>query len=217
MVADAERLKPTEAAVVAHVALREVNRVIDESILPAGLVLRNDGRLVLAIACPLIAFYYESASRLTADERLSVMRAGEARLRRFPSLAHAARPREDWVVRDAFLAVDLRDFVVGASERLDRLVAARKLVTSSPDVLDGTPVICGTRIPVHDIAASLAAGVPVARIIAAWPGLDADKVALAALYAEANPARGRPRALPALPKGAVLVSERRVARRARAG
>ncbi len=43
-----EMLKTTEAAVVSRVALRDVNRVIDEGILPDGFVTNDDGRYVLA-------------------------------------------------------------------------------------------------------------------------------------------------------------------------
>nr|WP_234825850.1 DUF433 domain-containing protein [Sinorhizobium meliloti] len=66
----------------------------------------------------------------------------------------------------------------GASERLDDLAAAREIVTS-PDVLGGTPVIRGTRAPVYDVAASVAAGHSVERILEAWkPGHGEDKARL---------------------------------------
>jgi uncharacterized protein (DUF433 family) len=56
---------------------------------------------------------------------------------------------------------------------LGRLNVARNLVVSSPELLGGTPVIRGTRIPVYDVAASAAAGIPTKRILAAYPSLDA--------------------------------------------
>ncbi len=56
-------------------------------------------------------------------------------------------------------------------------------------MLGGTPVIRGTRVPVYDVAASAAAGIPLDRILAAYPSLDADKVELASVYAEATPTR----------------------------
>ncbi|AGG69841.1 Hypothetical protein SM2011_a0286 (plasmid) [Sinorhizobium meliloti 2011] len=52
-----------------------------------------------------------------------------------------------------FLAIDLVPVMRDASERLD-LAAAREIVTASPDVLGGTPVIRGTPVPVYDVAAS---------------------------------------------------------------
>jgi uncharacterized protein (DUF433 family) len=97
------------------------------------------------------------------------------------------------------------------------MAAARAIIVSDPDVLGGAPVVRGTRVPVHDVAASLAAGIPTDRILAAYPSLDADKIELAAIYAAANPARGRPRASDELPNGAVIVAERRAPRRMKAG
>jgi hypothetical protein len=44
-------------------------------------------------------------------------------------------------------------------------------------------------------------------------GLTEEAVELAALYAEANPQRGRPRRLPSLPAGVVIVSSQRKVRR----
>ena len=210
-----DMLKPTEAAVVARVALRDVNRVIDERILPGGLFSVDEGRRVAAAACALISFYVDSAKRLTAEERLSVIRDIGARLHR--ARARAAPVEEDWIVRNGFLTIDLAPFVRRASERMARLAAARDMVVSDPAVLGGTPVVRGTRVPVHDVAASMAAGLPMDRILAAYPLLDAARIELAAMYAEANPTRGRPRVSGGLPEDAVVVAERRVPRRRRAG
>jgi len=89
-------------------------------------------------------------------------------------------------------------------------------VVSSPDILGGAPVIRGTRVPVHDVAASVAADIQLDRILAAYPGLDAEKVELAAIYAEAYPPRGRPRRGGELPRGSVIIDDRRVPRRRKA-
>jgi uncharacterized protein (DUF433 family) len=110
----------------------------------------------------------------------------------------------------------LAPFVRSATERLDRLTAALDMVAVSSDVLGGVPVIRGTRVPVHDVAASSAAGIPLDRILAAYPGLDAEKVELAAIYAEAYPPRGRPRRGGELPKGAVIIADHWIPRRRKA-
>lgn len=217
MAVAAEMLRPTEAAVVARVSLRDVNRAIDERILPEGLYRIDDGRHVLAAACALISFYVDSARRLTAEERLFAIREAGSRLDKARTLDLASLAEEDWTIRDDFLTIDLSPFVRRTEERLERLAAAGRLVVTDPGVLGGTPVIRGTRIPVYDVAASLAAGIPADRILAAYPGLDPEKIALAAIYAEANPLRGRPRSVGELPEGAVIVTDRRVARRRKAG
>ncbi len=217
MAAVAEMLKASEAAVVSRVSLRDINRVIDEHILPDAFVSLDNGRHVLAAACSLIAFYFESARRLTSEERLFAIRTAEARLAKARPLSWAALLRQDWTVHHDFLTIDLMPFMRGASERLDDLVAAREIVTASPDIPGGTPVIRGTRVPVYDIAASVAAGHSVERIMEAWPNLDAEKIRLASIYAEANPLRGRPRVSGDIPEGSVIVTDRRVSRRRKTG
>ena len=217
MVAGVEMLKTTEAAVVSRVALRDVNRVIDEGILPEGFFTLDNGRYVLPTACTLIAFYFASARRLTSEERLYAIKAAEPHLRNVRLSGLAGLLKEDWIVRDEFLTIDLAPFVRSTVERLDQLIAARNMVESSPDILSGTPVIRGTRVPVHDVAASVEAGHSTERILIGYPGLTVEKVELATIYAEANPARGRPRRAGELPKGAVIVSDRRIPRRSKAG
>ena len=207
-----EMLRPTEAAVVSGVGLREVHHAIDRGVLPDEFVRLGEERRVSAIGCPLIAFYYGSAKRLTAEERLSAIRVVGRRIRAESAEPDFARPAQGWVVRDGFLQIDFEPFITGAAERWERYRRALALVSSSPSVLSGTPVIAGTRIPVHDVAASVAAGQPSERIHAAYPGLYDERIALAALYAAANPRQGRPRANPIL-DGARLVSEERVTRR----
>lgn len=130
-------LKTTQAAVVSGVPLRDVNRVIDEGILPEGLVTCDDGRYILSAACMLMTFYFEAAFALTPEERL---------------------------------------FAIG--------------------------------VTIYPIAALVAAGTPVEEILSDYPSLDAETVAIAAIYAEAYLARGRPRSRRELPSGAVIISPR---------
>jgi uncharacterized protein (DUF433 family) len=207
-------LTASEAAVVSQVSVRDINRVIDESILPEGFFSVRNGRHIVAAGCSLIAFYFESARRLTSDERLWAIRNAGPRLR--GALSVAALMTEDWTFQDEFLTIDLEPFLRKTWERLRRLDEARAMVVSSPDVLSGTPVVQGTRVPVYDVAASVAAGIPVDRVLAAYPSLDADKVDLAVIYAEANPPRGRPRQSAELPESAVVITNRRLSGRRKA-
>lgn len=217
MPAVAEMLKASEAAIVSRVSLRDINRVIDEHILPDAFVSLDNGRHVLAGACSLIAFYFESARRLTSEERMFAIRTAEPRLARARALPWSALLREDWTVHHEFLTIDLMPFMRGASERLDDLAAARETVTSSPDILGGTLVVRGTRIPVYDVATSVAAGHSTEHMLETWPSLDAEKIRLASIYAEANPLRGRPRVFGDLPEGSVIITDRRVSRHRKTG
>lgn len=209
--ASSEALTPTEAAVVSSVAVRDVNRVIDEKILPEGLykVGRDRSRRFSVDACTFISFYFRSANQLTSEERMRTIAAASKRLGKEPT----GDLEREWIVRQDFLAIDLAPFLRSVRQRLARLFAARALAVEDPNILGGTPVIKGTRIPVYDVAASVTAGLPAERILVAYPGLTDEALELASLYAESNPQRGRPRRASSLPAGAVIVSSQRKPRR----
>jgi uncharacterized protein (DUF433 family) len=211
-------LTPSEAAMVADVTVRDINRVIDEKILPERFYALEGGRRLHLAACPLVGFYFHAAKALTAEERGLLIRLISERITHksgHGSVSHRgqnARPA-DWTIRDGFLTVNLWKFATGAADRHARLAAAREMVVEDPDILGGAPVIRGTRIPVHDVAASVAAGLPRDRLRAAYPDLDERAIDLAAIYAEATPPRGRPRQPLMLAAGATKLSEKKVARR----
>lgn len=208
---DMDVLTPTEAAVVSSVQVRDVNRVIDEQILPGNLyeVGRDRSRRLYVNACVFISFYFASATKLTSEERLRTITAANKLLGREP----LAALKKEWIIREDFLSIDLAPFLRGALERLEKLSAARSVVTEDPDILGGTPVVKGTRIPVYDVAASVANGLPKKRILSAYPGLTDEALELASFYAEATPQRGRPRRVSSLPSGALIVSSYRKPRR----
>ncbi|MGO9985481.1 MAG: DUF433 domain-containing protein [Rhodomicrobium sp.] len=233
-----ERLTTAEAALVACVTVRDVNRLYDEKMLPEELLLRsfirvNHDRFVAAWACAIIAFYFKTAEQLTAGERIKAITALAPEVSdAFSKMPHVfdrgvwhyKKGSENFLktsgedaltFRDEFLIIDSSKFVVEAQKRLLLLSAAKSMVETSPEILSGTPVVAGTRVPVYDIAASVEAGIPVDRILRAYPGLDRERVELAAFYAKAIPPRGRPKSLD-LPKGAIIVTDRRAARRKRA-
>ena len=70
-------------------------------------------------------------------------------------------------------------------------------------------VIRGTRVPVYDVTAAVASGIPIDRILTAYPSLQREHVELATMYAKANPPRGRPHLRAALPLGATVLTQRK--------
>jgi uncharacterized protein (DUF433 family) len=86
------------------------------------------------------------------------------------------------------------------------------IITEDPAVLGGQPCIRGTRIPVRDVAASSKAGIPLNEILAGYPDLTADDIALAVAYATANPPTGRPLRVADTWPNAILSDERAVGR-----
>ena len=156
-------LTPTEAAVVASVTVRDVNRVIDERILPDELyvVAKDRTRRFFVDSCVLIAFYFKTANQLTAEERIKTIADASTRL---PSISiKEGSRRSNCVVREDFLTIDLAPFVKSVQGQFAKLQQARALVVEDPEILGGVPVVRNTRIPVYDVAASAAAGFPISR------------------------------------------------------
>jgi uncharacterized protein (DUF433 family) len=170
-----------EAASVTGVPLRQVHRIIDAGLLEGAVTRQRNARLLKPNALIGLKLAHETADVLTAESR----RAMVAKL--------ISRPRQG-IIRANAVVVDARPAAKAVRSGLDQLTKARRLVSSTPGVLRGTPVFKGTRIPVHDIADMLMNGNKIAEIVRAYPQLNKERVRLAAIYALAYPRRGRPRA-----------------------
>ena len=141
-----EHLTTTEAAIAAGVSIPQINRMIDEKILPEDLYDTTPIRTFRSDACLLIAFYFETANWLTANARLETIR--NARIR-----CSTWNEWKDCTVGDHNLTIRFSDLWKEVYGRLRSLTEARQMVVEDPEILSGTPVIRGTRVPVHDVAA----------------------------------------------------------------
>jgi uncharacterized protein (DUF433 family) len=198
-----ERLTTTEAAVAAGVSVPQINRIIDEKILPEDLYSTSPTRSFRTDAALLIAFYFETADWLTTNARLETIRNARA---------HCSTWEEwkDWTIGDHYLTIRFSDLWKTVDERLHRLTEARGMVVEDSEILSGTPVIRGTRIPVHDVAAQVETGVPIEEILEMYPRLSAAQVELATIYAKAVPQRGRPRRLSIPGASVISVTKKRL-------
>ena len=181
-----EHLTTTEAAVAAGVSLPQVNRVIDENILPDDWYSTSPTRTVRRDACLLISFYFETADWLTASARLQTIRNAVAH-------GHTWEQWKNYAVDDHFLTVRFADLWRSVDGRLRKLMAAEEMVVEDPEILSGTPVIRGTRVPVQIVAALFYAGTPMERILKSYPSVTELQVELASIYVKAVPQRGRPK------------------------
>ncbi len=75
---------------------------------------------------------------------------------------------------------------------MKQLARMAKMVVSDPEIMRGTPVFKGTRIPVDLVADMLAQGATAEEILESYPTLSMGKIAIAPLYIRAFPRRGRP-------------------------
>ena len=81
-------------------------------------------------------------------------------------------------------------------DQLKQLAQMEEMVVSDPEIMRGTPVFKGTRIPVDLVAGMLARGATVEEILEGYPTLSKEKIAIAPLYIRAFPRRGRPNRRP---------------------
>ena len=182
-----ENLTTNEAAIASGVTVAKINRMIDKRILPKKLYRTSQNRTVRKDACLWIAFYFETEEVLTSAARVKAMRG---------ALAHNhswAELRQCKFEESRTVQVLLSSIWDDVDRRLSQLKDAEQMVVEDPEILRGTPVIRGTRIPVHDVASLVNAGTPVQEILEIYPSLTASKIGLASIYAKASPQRGRPR------------------------
>jgi uncharacterized protein (DUF433 family) len=172
-----------EAASVTGVPLRQVHRIIDAGLLGGAVKRRRNARFLARNALVGLRLAHETADVLKPASRRAVVATS------------LRRPRQS-VIRADMVVIDARPAAQAVRSGLDQLRRARRIVSSALDVLGGTPVFKGTRIPVHDIADMLANGDATTAIVRAYPQLNQELVRLAAIYALAYPRRGRPSTRP---------------------
>jgi uncharacterized protein (DUF433 family) len=177
---------PTEAAVLTRLSVKAVNNAIDRKTIPA-VTGRRAGR-------PTRLVDLRALVSLTLERRLADRFAPELRREVFDALADA--PRNTVSLEGGFLKIDLREPRRELATSIRELRRARQVVVSDPEIMGGEPVIRGTRIPVHLIAALLEQGSTEANLLEGYPRLTVEMVHLAQKYAAAYPLRGRPRARP---------------------
>lgn len=182
-----ENLTTSEAAIAAGVTVAKINRMIDKRILPKMLYKTSQNRTVRKDACLWIAFYFETEDVLTAAARVKAMRSGLAHNHSWTELRHC-KFEESRTVQ-----VLLSSIWEDVDRRLSELRKAQEIAVEDPEILSGTPVIRGTRIPVHDVASLVDAGTPLQELLEIYPTLTQSQFELTSIYAKANPQRGRPR------------------------
>ncbi len=191
-----ETLTTTEAAVVAGVSVDDVNRTIDRRILPERLYGTTTVRTLKRDACLWIAFWFETSDWLTPIARQRVILEGSSRCPSWPEL------RSCKLQESRTIEVGIRDLWDEVDGRLKELQNAQQMVEENPEILSGTPVIRGTRIPVYDVASLIEEQTPMDELKELYPRLSEEQFRLASLYAKARPLRGRPkrRSLPVASK-----------------
>src|SRR5215469_6431773 len=179
---------PAQASAVSNLPLRTVHKLIERRLIRPRL--RRKGR---------------SFQRMLTREQLLYLRLESQGLQLLPmdtrrSLAKKIEksPQIDvvYLAEGSVLVVQVKLARQELDQGLKRLQRAEEMIVSDPDVMRGSPVYRGTRIPVQLVSDMLSQGATPEEIVDGYPSLDKEKVALAPFYVQAFPRRGRPVAKP---------------------
>lgn len=88
--------------------------------------------------------------------------------------------------------VDLGSYIERSAARAKEVDQAEALVHSSADILGGTPVFRGTRLPIDNVLGELSRGRTSDDLVAEYPDLTPAHIRAAQVYSIVNPRRGRP-------------------------
>jgi len=175
---------PAEASAIVKLPLKAVHKIIE-------------GRIIR----PRRSRHGNQVQRLLSPEQLVYLRLEAVGLRLLPmaSRREVARavessPQADIVAVSggSALIVQVKAARKEVERELKRLEKAENMAVSDPEIMNGTPVYHGTRIPVELVAEMLSQGAKVEEILSGYPALNREQVELANLFVAAFPRRGRP-------------------------
>ena len=187
-----------EAAFIAGLTDRQMNRVVDEHLVPEPLYeQRGSKRRFTRLGAVFAKFYFATEDQLVAGARKQVLEELIARVDRLPVKEHVLAllllESMSWRVESKCVDVDVLPLLQEAVARAKEVDQADAMVTTDPEVMSGVPVFAGTRVPVGNVLSSLAAGISLARLQASYPFLTEAHIQSAKVYEEVHPRRGRPR------------------------
>jgi uncharacterized protein (DUF433 family) len=176
-----KEITPTEAAAIIDLPIRYVQKAIDEGPLN-GARSRNGRAMDLddLVFLFLIGHIDSELVRITASAKKQLRR----------KIGEALRASTDLDIGGCVFKV--RSALRTVRKRLAVLRKAKRKVVSDPEIRGGMPVIKGTRIGAHEIAAMLEQERNEAEFLEDYPTLKAEDLELAKIYAAAYPRRGRP-------------------------
>lgn len=180
-----ETFTPSEAAAVCRLALRSVQREIDEGPVRKARATRAGHRRRLTKPDLLYFVLVKDFEKLFSKHGKELI---------YRAVRRSWPPRPDAAIKDPTVVglLDLQKAWSEMTERLAKLARAKAMVVSDPEIRGGEPVIRGTRIGVYEVATMLERGASTEELLSGYPTLQPEHLELAVIYAKAYPRRGRP-------------------------
>ncbi len=194
-----EYIAVKKASFISGLTDRELNRVVDEHLLPDELFIQTKGaRLFSTLGVALAQFYFKSAEVLSASSRkwiiTSAFESMKQDLKTLKVPDAVILGNANWEIELDVVKVDIAPFMRDVWSRLSVLDETEKMIEQDDNVMSGRPVFKGTRLPI-DMVVSENGELSEEEALEAYPFLTREKIEAAKLYQRINPSRGRPRRL----------------------
>ncbi len=178
----ASEFTPAEASWVTGLSVKVINRVVEDAAVPFRATRAGRRRRwylpYSSLVC--LQLYAGGLNRLPLRVRKDV----------FWRVLH--QPHQKQLKYTEALIIDVDAARTKMTTRLEELERATRTIESDPEIMQGTPVFQGTRIPVYLIAEMLERGVSSKEILDGYPSLTRAMLDHARVFAATQPKRGRP-------------------------
>jgi len=190
-----------EAAAISGVSLSAVNKAVEQRVIRPRRTKRGKTLLAPEETLALALLSLMPVALPVAFKRL---------LRDWVVSMSAEDVGKEFALSQA-LTVSFTEELAEVSRRVDKYVKLReKYVEVNPNVMAGTPVIRGTRVPVRTLAKLVEGGESREALREDYPHIPSEAYELAVLWSKGSPRRGRP-AAKATARGASTAPSRRTA------
>jgi uncharacterized protein (DUF433 family) len=178
----ANLLTRREAAHIAGLSVRALDKAVEEQIVRPS---RRAGQALLPVEDVAVV-------ALLREIPISLPVATKQRIRSWLRALDPAMVGSEFEL-SAALRVSYTQSVADVVDRLNEYVRLRETyIARDPDVMGGEPVIRGSRVPVRSLARQIELGEDPDVLREDYPHIPAEASEAAALWAAANPRRGRP-------------------------
>ncbi len=175
---------PAQASAVADLPLRMVHKLIERRLIRPRL--RRIGRSLQRMLTREQLLYLRLEAKGVGLLPMATRRSIAKQIEKSPEIDVIC------LTEGSVLVVQVKSARQELDRDLERLQRAEEMIVSDPNIMRGSPVYRGTRIPVQLVADMLSQGASPEEIVEGYPSLDKEKVALAPFYVQAFPRRGRP-------------------------
>ena len=166
-----------EASWVTGLSVKAVNKAIEDAAVPVRTVRAGGARRRFVPYASLLCLqlHAEGLKRLPLQMRREVFRRV------------LNEPQQKQLKYSDALIINVGGARGKMSSRLRNLEKASGTVQSDPEIMGGTPVFRGTRIPVYLIADMIEQGTPIEEILEGYPSLTREMVEHASVFATLHP------------------------------